>query len=201
MMFFSKAAVPPPFWQQASVLTVQCLGQIVLVLYLIYRSGERLTRFGLRRWQTRRDLGWGVGLLVLGMIGYYAAYYLYVVLSQRLHWSLARPNVSMLSMPAGGLDFALLLAMCIANGIREELIVRAYLIPRLEQLLGSTAAALLLSTILFVSYHSYQGLTGMIGVCGIGLIYGGAFCLLRRFWPLAIAHGLQDFVSFAWHAR
>ncbi len=72
--------------------------------------------------------------------------------------------------------------------------MRGYLIPRLEQLLGSTAAALLVSTGLFASYHIYQGPAGAFGAGVTGLLYGASFCWWRRLWPLCVAHTLHNLV-------
>jgi uncharacterized protein len=54
--------------------------------------------------------------------------------------------------------------------------------------------AVLVTTALFGSYHMYQGPVGAIGATAIGLVYAIAFCLLRRLWPLCIAHALHDFL-------
>jgi len=35
-------------------------------------------------------------------------------------------------------------------------------------------------------------------VFGIGLILGGAFLWLRRFWPIALAHMILDIVPYYW---
>ena len=79
----------------------------------------------------------------------------------------------------------------------EELVMRAYLLTRFEQLFRSTAAAILLSAALFAAYHSYQGYVGLVTVALIGLIYGMCFARWRRIWPLILAHAFQDFVSIA----
>jgi membrane protease YdiL (CAAX protease family) len=69
-----------------------------------------------------------------------------------------------------------------------------YLIPRLERLLGSTVAAVGLTAVMFGSYHVYQGVGPAISVAGVGVVFGISFCLLRRLWPLCLAHALQNFL-------
>jgi hypothetical protein len=66
--------------------------------------------------------------------------------------------------------------------------MRGYLIPRLEQLLRSTWIAVLVSTLLFASYHVYQGAASTIIIGAMGLVYAVSFCLFRRLWPLCVAH-------------
>jgi membrane protease YdiL (CAAX protease family) len=75
---------------------------------------------------------------------------------------------------------------------RALLVLRGYLIPRLERLLGSSVAAVLLTAVLFGSYHFYQGLGPAISIVGTGIVYGISFCLLRQLWPIWLAHALQN---------
>ena len=91
--------------------------------------------------------------------------------------------------------FALFLA-CIFNGVAEEIVMRGYFIERLEYLLGSTSKGIIFSSILFSSYHIYQGGIGTFYVFIFGVIYGIIYCKYRRIWPLAIAHSLHNIVSF-----
>lgn len=87
---------------------------------------------------------------------------------------------------------ALILVASIANGFAEELAMRAYLIPRLTELFGSTAVAVVSTSVLFASYHIYQGRYGFISALAIGLVLGTYFAITRRFWPIATAHILMD---------
>jgi membrane protease YdiL (CAAX protease family) len=88
----------------------------------------------------------------------------------------------------------LLFAGCAAGAFSEELVMRGYLIPRLEYLLRSTWIAVLISTAMYASYHIYHGVVGAIGVGATGLVYAVSFCLLRRLWPVCLAHTLHNFV-------
>lgn len=74
--------------------------------------------------------------------------------------------------------------------------MRGYLIARLQYLLRSGWLAVVVTATLFASYHSYQGVVGVIviGAAVHGLVYGLAFCLCRRLWPLCVAHTLTNLV-------
>ena len=50
-------------------------------------------------------------------------------------------------------------------------------------------------TLLFASYHVYQGLDGLIHAGAVGLAYGTAFCIQRRLWPVCIAHAIADVLA------
>ena len=71
----------------------------------------------------------------------------------------------------------LVLVTCFTNGFAEELVIRGYLLTRLECLLRSTGWAILVTTALFASYHVYQGAIGVVGAAAMGLVYAIAFCL------------------------
>ena len=83
----------------------------------------------------------------------------------------------------------------IFNGFAEELDMRGYFIKRLEFLLESTPKSILFSSIVFCSYHIYQGAFGTFHVFTFGVIYGILFCKYRRIWPLVISHSLQNIVG------
>lgn len=165
------------------------------VLYLIWRSRESGSLFGLVRIRPLIDLFAGIGIWFI------------TYLSWEMSWSLIRsfPSArdlysldvdlgSLFITPKGFNEYLLWFLASCANGFTEELVMRAYLIPRFERLFSSTWKSLILSTILFASYHAYQGTTGVFYALIFGLVCGGVFCWLRRLWPVAIAHAIADFV-------
>ncbi|HVT28327.1 MAG TPA: CPBP family glutamic-type intramembrane protease [Lacipirellulaceae bacterium] len=93
----------------------------------------------------------------------------------------------------GFAGFVALLALAVSIGLKEELIARAYLIPRLERLLGSTFGSVVVSAVVFALLHWFRGAIIMWNAFLIGLIYGTAFVWTRRLWPVVIAHALTDF--------
>jgi membrane protease YdiL (CAAX protease family) len=84
---------------------------------------------------------------------------------------------------------ALLTSAAIA--LREELVFRAYLIPRLEALTARVPALLLASALFGVGHVAYSA-RAALGAFLSGLICGGAFLLFRRVWPGVVAHNLYD---------
>jgi membrane protease YdiL (CAAX protease family) len=81
----------------------------------------------------------------------------------------------------------------------EELLFRAFLITRLEALLGSsrgaTRLAVAIQAVLFGCAHAFQGPTGMLTSFAIGLLFGAVYARGRNLWPIIIAHGLIDTVG------
>jgi membrane protease YdiL (CAAX protease family) len=88
--------------------------------------------------------------------------------------------------------FLAFLALC-ANSFAEEFVMRGYLIARLERLLRSTWQAVLVTTVLFASYHLYQGFVGTVSAAAFGLVCAVSFCFFRRLWPLCVAHTIWNF--------
>ena len=50
----------------------------------------------------------------------------------------------------------------------------------------------MLTAAMFGSYHLGQGIPAAISITVAGAIYGISFCLLRRLWPLWLAHALHN---------
>jgi membrane protease YdiL (CAAX protease family) len=174
----------PAYWLSALTRCVYNGCAIVAVLYIIHRSGEPFSAFGVTRP--------GAGDVLLALTLFMAEWFLWVAIRPLLpvdpsHWRIFFPQ------PREAADYLLMIPAEASNGFAEELITRGYLITRLERLLGSRFQAVVLSAVLFASYHLYYGPTGaLIYVLVFGLAFGGAYVLLRRVWPLALAHMLLN---------
>ena len=78
----------------------------------------------------------------------------------------------------------------------EELLVRGFMLNRLEGLTRSTVWAVIAQAAIFALAHLYQGITGVLFVFAIGLIFGAIFIRCgRNLWPVIAAHGLIDTVA------
>jgi membrane protease YdiL (CAAX protease family) len=181
--FFAAASIlvlpdrdPTPPAYTALWYVIRSIQVSLPVLYIMGRSGRPWSYFGIRPLNLA-DL---LRALVIAMsaIAVSAVYWL-LAPEDRRHNLLQAPE-------RGTLPFALFVG--IPNGFSEELAMRGYLIPRLEQLLGTKWDGIFISAALFASYHIYQGIVGTVHIFLIGLILGGAFCLTRRLWPVVLVH-------------
>ena len=167
---------------------VQHLQLVPVVLFVMWRSGEGWSRFGLGKPKVGRDILIGLGL-----------------------WLIATSLVSVIDLVAFKIPVPehrlypdaipwrrgmLLFADCCAIGFSEELRYRAYLIPRLEAVTGAAWKSVALSAALFGFVHLYQGYSGVTGSVVSAVVWGIGFCLTRRIWPVAIAHAMTDFIIF-----
>ena len=113
------------------------------------------------------------------------------------------PDMSRFGVLQGSLPNLILnvVVIWITAGFVEELIWRGYLMNRLADIFDKTrlawVIALFCSAALFGIAHFYQGPSGMLLTGVIGLLFGVAYLVGRRnLWPLVIAHGLINTVSF-----
>jgi membrane protease YdiL (CAAX protease family) len=190
-------SVKTPFLYQSLYSMVRSCEWIVLVLFMIFRSGEPLSLFGLKRFRIGPDLFGAIGVYILSRVAYRLLWVVIFFLEQHSLIQVSRHSYNSWAPPSGAGAYAILFVSSLSNGFAEEILVRAYLITRFEQLFESTGLALFFTTALFASYHIYQGTSGVISVACFGLVYGSLFCLFRRLWPLALAHAIWDFMSFA----
>ena len=169
------------------------LAPVLLVFYLLARSGEGPSSIGLDASQPGKDLAWGALLAaVIGGAGlglYLIAYHAGVEL-----------NVVAENLPDVWWRFPVLVLSAAQNGILEEVIVVGYLLSRLQKLGVSPAAAIAISAVIRGSYHLYQGIGAFFGNAAMGVIFGIFYYRYRRVTPLIIAHTLIDAVTFIGYA-
>ena len=171
----------------------ESLAPVVLVFYLLARTGEGPSDMGLDASQPRTDAARGVVLAaVIGGAGlglYLAAYHLGLSL-----------NVVPESLPAVWWRIPVLILSAAHDGILEEILVIGYLLRRLDQLGWTPWKAIVCSALLRGSYHLYQGFGAFIGNAVMGLILGYLYRRWGRVTPLIIAHTLIDAVTFVGYA-
>jgi membrane protease YdiL (CAAX protease family) len=166
---------------------------VVLVLYLMARSGERPSVIGLDASQPRKDLLRGV--VIAAVIGG-AGLGLYVA-AFRLGMSL---TIVPEDLPAVWWRIPVLLLSALHDGLLEEILVIGYLLRRLDQLGWTPWKAIAVAAILRGSYHLYQGFGAFIGNAVMGVIFGVLYRRWGRVTPLIIAHSLIDAVTFVGYA-
>ncbi len=171
----------------------EALTPVLLVLYLMARSGERPAVIGLDASQPGRDTARGAVLAALiggsGLALYLIAYHLRLSLT-----------VVPESLPAVWWRIPVLLLSAVHDGLLEEILVIGYLLRRLDQLGWTPWKAIAVAAVLRGSYHLYQGFGGFIGNAILGLIFGVLYRRWGRVMPLIIAHTLIDAVTFVGYA-
>jgi membrane protease YdiL (CAAX protease family) len=171
----------------------EALTPVLLVLYLLARSGEGPADIGLDASQPGTDVARGAVLAaVIGGTG--LAFY---ILVYRLGFAL---NIVPESLPAVWWRIPVLLISAAHDGILEEIVVLAYLLRRLDQLGWTPWKAILLSAVLRGSYHLYQGFGAFVGNAVMGIVFGIFYKRWGRCTPMIVAHTLIDAVTFVGYA-
>jgi membrane protease YdiL (CAAX protease family) len=161
------------------------LAPVWLVLYLNRRGGGTVEDLGLGTSMLGRDALFGMVLaVVVGSVG--IGLYLLSV-------SIGLNRCVIPAPPLGHWWTVPILVLGAAQAaLLEEIVVVAYLIPRLQRLALTAAAAVGVSALLRGAYHLYQGWGGFLGNLLLGLVFGAVFVRWRRTWPLIVAHFLLD---------
>ena len=143
----------------------EALTPVLLVLYLMARSGEPPSVMGLDASRPAADTLWGALLAALiggtGLALYLAAFHLRLSL-----------NVVPESLPAVWWRIPVLILSAAHDGILEEILVVGYLLRRLDQLGWTPWKAIACSAVLRGSYHLYQGVGAFVGNAAMGVIFG-----------------------------
>lgn len=168
------------------------LGAVVLVGYLLHRSGQSLAMIGFDLGQPRRDLARGAVLaavvggagLVFYVLAFRAGINVQVAAAQTAHWW----------------DWPLLLGQAAQNAVVEEVVILGFVLLRLEQAGVGFGRAVVVSALIRGAYHLYQGFGGFIGNVAMGLLFGWLFRRWRRVAPMVVAHFLIDAVAFVGYA-
>jgi membrane protease YdiL (CAAX protease family) len=200
-----EANAPDSFAYMALSMLVRSAQVSAPVLLLVWYRQGTCTELGLVRPRLLRDGLISAGTFVVSLIGVYTTFYmtyfsLYATFGPAAaEWLYGPERDAADFMPAASMiDLVLLLPlMSLANGFAEELVTRGYLIPQFEKLTNSTAAAVLISTLLFAGYHVYQGPYGVLSAGAFGFTCSLVFCRTRRLWPLVVAHAAMDYLAAA----
>jgi CAAX protease family protein len=87
-----------------------------------------------------------------------------------------------------------ILLILIINSLYEEIILIGYLFKRLEKY--NPIIIIGLSLLIRESYHSYQGLQGMLLIIPLGLVYGYYYYKYKKLWPIVLGHAFNNLLVF-----
>ena len=89
----------------------------------------------------------------------------------------------------------LVLLTCLTAGITEELVFRAYIMPRLQLLFNKTYISIIASSVIFGLIHfGYGTALNVVGPFIIGLVFAVHYYKYRNIKILMICHFLWDYV-------
>jgi membrane protease YdiL (CAAX protease family) len=171
------------------VFQADCIARIInysagvaILLFLLWAVRQSFERFGICRVKVRDIAIFAAGLALVLIVEVALA----AVWRRFVPSTFAMPSYKgpARSWPA---PFFLFLSF-IPSGVYQELLMRGYLITRLEDLWASKWVAFAISCILFGAWHLYEGGEGTVVSTAVGAVFGLLFLRYRRVWPLAAAH-------------
>lgn len=169
---------------------LQDLALLSLILFFLWRNGERFASIGLTFRNAGREAALGVGLFVPLMF----AVGLLQKAMRAAGLSLPESTPSFL-VPSGAAEMVLAFVLLAVIAVSEEVMFRGYLIHRLQALAGSPTAAVLSAAFIFSIGHAYQRSGGVIGVWMLGLLFGVIFLWRKSLIAPMTMHYLQNFVG------
>jgi len=92
-------------------------------------------------------------------------------------------------------NYWLMTFTCITAGITEELVFRAYLMPRIQALVKGPYVAIIGSSIVFGLFHiGYGTVMNVVGPFVIGIIFSIYYYNYRNIRVLILSHFLWDYI-------
>lgn len=93
-------------------------------------------------------------------------------------------------------NYFLIIFTCLTAGVIEELLMRAYIQPRIEKLYNSPLLGIIISSLLFAILHSTYGTIGQVVVpFFIGIVFSLFYKKYSNIKILIICHFMFDFIS------
>jgi membrane protease YdiL (CAAX protease family) len=175
-----------------------CIG---LLWYVLMRRSRTFSDLGLS-W-VKSDFGYSILIYIAGTVGFYTVYA--VITSTGFATVGAPASIARVAhhLFGRGITFATMLVQFL-NPFYEELIVRAYVMTEMKQLTHSVWKPIVLSTLLQMSYHFYQGAPMAFSSGAMFLVFSIYFSRTNRIAPVILAHLYSDVgatVLYALHQR
>jgi membrane protease YdiL (CAAX protease family) len=188
--FFAVKQGSVSFALTAIASILRDLALVSLILFFLWRNGERIIRIGWTFVKGWRDIALGIGLFIPVT---FATNWLDRFLQSLGLSAPSTPQPSSLSAK-GPAEFVLAFLLVLVVALAEETIFRGYLILRFKAVTLSTVVAVLLSAVIFSLGHGYEGTAGVVTVGVMGLIFALVYEWRGSLVAPIIMHFLQDFL-------
>jgi membrane protease YdiL (CAAX protease family) len=164
------------------------LALVFLVLFFLWRNGERVSEIGWKFRKRWKDILLGVAIF----IPFFFTASLVDRLLQDLGFSVPATPMPFPGATKSVLEILLAFVLVVIVAWAEETIFRGYLILRFKPITGSPLAAVLLSSFVFSLGHGYEGSAGVITVGFMGFVFGLVYLWRESLVAPMTIHFLQD---------
>jgi membrane protease YdiL (CAAX protease family) len=185
----------PSYITDAIWSTIWEIPEITVILYVVYRSGGQWKDFGIRRPRWLMDVALAMLIFFMDRLVFGVGYQILYDLGALSTSTAPDAAAGSQAAPLGFVEKFADVGNYLVAALNEELVYRCYLITRFEKLLKSLPKSILWSSLLFGSVHLYQGWDGVFLTFLTGVVFGIAYCMTRRLWPLVISHTLINIIA------
>lgn len=180
-------------WGYAIVHAITALALVWLVLL---RRSKSLSDIGFS-WR-KKDFGWSIPLWLGAGLAFYLCYLVFYAVGLVSVSSAKAESQVANHLFSSGISVVTWLYLCL-NPFFEELLVRAYLMTELKRLANSPLVAVLVSTMLQITYHLYQGVPLALSDGAAFLVFSLYFAKTNRIAPIILAHLYMDLGAMLIH--
>jgi membrane protease YdiL (CAAX protease family) len=167
------------------------LALVSLILFFLWRNGEPLEIIGWRFNNARKEAVLGVWLF----IPFFFVTGLLENSLRKLGFSAPATPLPSLIAEKTTMEFLLASVMVVIVAMAEETIFRGYLLLRFKNIMANTAAAVVISAVIFSLGHGYEGSAGVVTVWVMGLFFALVYIWRQSLVAPMVMHFLQDFIG------
>jgi membrane protease YdiL (CAAX protease family) len=191
LSFFAVKQGSIGFTLTAVATILRDVGLVILILFFLWRNGERRGAIGWEFKQRWLDVLLGI---VLFPVMFFGAAWLERFL---LAIGFTVPSTPQPSLTPQLDPFQLILSVVLVTvvAISEETVFRGYLILRFRALVGGAGWAVLLSAFVFSLGHGYEGTAGVVTVGLMGVAFALAYVWRKSLVMPMTMHFLQDLAT------
>jgi membrane protease YdiL (CAAX protease family) len=181
-----------PITLQMISYIVLSIPQIGVLAYILHLQKPNWADFGMKRprWSTVACALIGLGGAILTIL---LVMLLSALLPEGTRENLLKQTPLKITSP---IEIPLMIAFCITVGYREEILFRAYFIPRLGEIGIKPVWAIIGTSLVFGMAHYNQGILGVVTIFAIGAFFGTVFALRKDLHAVAWAHALYNISVF-----
>jgi len=175
------------YWPETLVSVFSGAGGLLIVLFVIWSSGDKLESFGIRKWRWNIDPAYA-------LLAFSVMFAIHLVYSSNLYGTY---NLfGSYRTPAGlSKSYVLGVPLYLMVGFREELFFRGYLIARFQELFKEQVySPIIVSAGIFALVHLTYGPPYALTVFAAGLAFGFLYRQTKSILPLALAHAVFDYL-------
>ena len=159
-----------------------------LIAFFLWRNGEPFTEIGWKFDRVIKEAAWGIALFPPLMASVYLIEKGFQCLGLSSHMN-HLPEFLALNSPG---EILLVGVLIVVVAIAEETVFRGYLLLRFRGITGSTAASVIISSILFSVGHGYEGFATVATICMSGAIVALIFLWRKSLVAPVVIHLLID---------